>query len=904
MALAPGTILIHYRLLDKIGEGGMGVVWKAVDTTLDRAVAIKVLPAAFAHDAERLARFQREAKLLASLNHPGIAAVYGFHEADTPEGRVRFLAMELVEGEDLSQRLTRGPLPVDEALEVGARITEALSAAHEAGVIHRDLKPANVKRTPEGKVKVLDFGLAKAFDPRAASGAKDTTNSPTLTSAGTLAGVILGTAAYMSPEQARGRPTDRRTDIWSFGAVLFEMLTGRPPFPGEVISDVIAKVIEREPDWTLLSSPLHPGVRRLLERCLAKDADRRLRDAADARLELEDLRADPRGERRGEAVPPLPPPSPARPWLRGLPWLLLAAAAVWIVIATTSRPVVAPERRVQFEVNPPTGHQFAEFSTAPDGSAVAFVGIGRDTRRSLWVRRLESTEQQQLPGTEGAWFPFWSPDSRVVGFFSRGKLRSIDVATGTTQTIADAPNARGGAWGPDGTILFTPEGEGVLYRVPASGGTPVPVTTLRDDEVTHRFPHFVGGTNRFTYSAHDADPAKTLRRYLAALDSDEVSKLDDGLSETYVPPGYALFVRESTLFAQPLDVGGGRLTGNPQPLAHDIDDTFPRTGRSAFSVSDNGVLMTLARRKTDSRVDAFDRLGRRLETVVPGGEYEDLSLSRDGRQLLFTRTSAEESTVWRMDLARASTTRLLVLPRPEVTIAWSGDERGLIWGSRSEIRQVPIGGGDPTPLVDPASPPGVPSLAAIAALAVSPDGHFAAFTSWDPVTDFDLWLLPLAGKGAPVRLTEAVAVQTTPAISPDSRWIAYASNESGRYEVLVRSAAESAPGRYSNETWLVSNAGGSNPVWSSDGRELYYVSADYGVMAVSVGRGTGGEFQAGLPVRLFDGPLSVEDDNDIFFRQPVLVAADGDRFLFQVPDEEVRDRTIEVVVGWESLLER
>ncbi len=897
MNVEAGLLLLYYRLVHKLGEGGMGVVWKAVDTTLDREVAIKLLPQAFIADADRLARFEREAKLLASLNHPNIAAVYGLHEADTPAGRARFIAMELIGGEDLAQRLVRGPLPVDQTLTLASQIAEGLSAAHEAGVIHRDLKPANVKLTADGKVKLLDFGLAKAFEPAAASGAADPLSSPTMTSAGTLAGMILGTAAYMSPEQARGRPTDRRTDIWAFGCVLFEMLTGRSPFPGEVISDIIAKIIEREPDWKTLPAPLNPGVRRLLERCLVKNAERRLRDAADVRLEIEELRADPQGERLASAAAgsELPRAAPARTWLSALPWLLLAALLAWVVVAPMLRPAEQTASLVHLEINPPPGYQFAEFTASPDGRAVTFVAISRDARRSLWVRRLDSTAHRQLAGTEDAWFPFWSPDSRSIAFFSRGRLRSIEVASGTIQTIADAPNGRGGAWGHDGTILFTPDGSGVLYSVSASGGAPQPRTTLRDTETTHRFPHFVGDTRRFTYSAH-ADSWKTLRRYLGSLDRDEVARLDDGMSETYAPPGHALFVREGTLVAQPLDLRSGVLTGSPQPLAQDIDDTFPRTARSAFSVSNNGVLMVLARRKLRSRVDAYDRLGRRLETVVPGGEYEDLYLSGDRRQLLLTRTSAQESSVWRMDLARASMSRLLVLPVPELYVAWSADDRSFAYVTQSVIARMPIGGGEPELLFD-AEKQGEP-LSALSTPVESGDGRFIVFSGWDPVSDFDLWLLPLAGDLTPIRLSNATGVQMAPAISPDSRLIAYGSNESGRFEVLVRSAS------HPNESWLVSSGGGSTPVWSQDGRELYYVSADYGIMAVTVGRGDTGELEAGLPVRLFDGPLSVEDDSEIFFRQPTLVGLDGERFLFQVPDEEVRDRTIEVVLNWEGLLGR
>ncbi len=908
--IQPGQQLLHYRLIDKIGEGGMGVVWSATDTSLDREVAIKVLPQEFSADAERLARFEREAKLLASLNHPHIASVYGLHNASTPSGDVRFIAMEMIGGEDLSDRLTRGPMTPARALAVASQIAEGLSAAHEAGVIHRDLKPANIKLTSDGKVKVLDFGLAKAFSQGAASGDGSLSNSPTMTVAGTMAGAILGTASYMSPEQARGKPTDRRTDMWAFGALLFEMLTGRKPFPGEVISEIIAKIIERDPDWNALPTPLHPGLRRLLERCLTKDPARRLRDAADARLEIEELLTDPTGERLATVAGTQPAAGAASAtkqpaWLRALPWAIAAAVSIWAIAATVTGPASAPAGIVHFEINPPTGYQFSEFATAPDGSAVAFVGSSREAARSLWVRRLDSPESIQLDGTEGAWFPFWSPDSRSLGFFSSGKLRTIDLASETIRTIADAPNGRGGAWSHDGTILFTPEGFDVLHAVPASGGASQPVTTFRDDEATHRFPHFVEGSRRFVYSAHGTASSRILRRYLGSLDSDEVTRLEDGLSEIYVPPDHALYVRETTLLVQPFHLKTGSLTGTPFPLARNIEDTFPRTARSAFSVSDNGVLMYLERQQVDSRLDAYDRRGQRIETIVSGGDYGNMTLSGDRRQILFTRYSAQDSSIWRMDLSRKSETRLLLLPQVDLNLAWSADGRRAVYSSDAGIQQVPVDGGTSEWLVEALGDKNEEQLDSISDLAVSPDGRFVAFSSWDPVTDFNLWMLPLTGEGKPILLSDAGRLQSAPSVSPDSRWIAYHSNESGSYEVYVRAvpgSGSSSPSS-SSEQRMISAGGGSTPVWSEDGRELYYVSPDYGIMAVTVDRTDDGRtLEAGIPVRLFDGPLSVEDGAHIFFRQPRLIAVADGRFLFQVPDEEVRDSTIEVVLNWEQRL--
>jgi Tol biopolymer transport system component len=885
MPFGAGQQLLHYRLVEQIGEGGMGVVWRATDTTLDRDAAIKVLPAEFAADAGRLARFEREARLLATLNHPNVAAIYGLHEANG----VRFIAMELVGGEDLSQRIARGPLPVAEALGIASQIAEGLSAAHEAGVIHRDLKPANVKLTEEGKVKVLDFGLAKSHERASASGPETLEHSPTVTTAGTMAGMILGTAAYMSPEQARGKPLDRRTDIWSFGALLFEMLTGRQPFPGEAVSDVLAKILEREPAWDELPDRMHPGVRRLLERCLTKHPENRLRDAADVRIEIEHLLSDPRGEQRGASIDDAARAAPTPAWQRLLPWALLALMLAWVVAKPLMRPAAEAERLLHFELQPPAGHTFLELEVAPDGSAVAFVAADADGDLSLWVRRLDEPEARQLPGTEDAThiFPFWSPDTRSIAFFSGGKLRRVTLAGGSVQTIADAPNGRGGAWHPDGTILFTPDGADGLYTVPASGGEPVAVTTLQEEEFSHRFPHFVGDSRKFVFHAHSPDTAKIRRRYFGSLDSQELIPLPDGFSELYAPPGRALYIRERTLLVQDFDPATGELSGDPFPLANDVLDSEPVVGRSQFSVSNNGVLAYLRTPVVETRIDALPRGGGPAQTIVQSGDFTDPILSHDGKKILYTKHADQGKTLWLLDLERASTRRLLETETESLSATWSSDDRSVYYCMRDKLYRLPVAGGESQLVFDAAADAQATSLVTMWQVDASPDGSVLAFTGWDPVSDLDLWILPLDGESGVQSLARAAGQQQNAAISPNARWIAYDSEESGRTEVYVRSAEAGA-----DEQWLVSANGGNEPVWSADGTRLYYYGAEEkAMMVVAVDPGAS-RFTPGLPAVAMAEPRGAVS----------FVGMDGERFLVQVAEGEVGEKKIEVVVNWESLV--
>ena len=518
MALAPGARRGPYEITAKIGAGGMGEVYRARDTKLDRDVALKILPDAFASDPERLARFEREAKTLAALNHPHIAHIHGLEESDG----VRALVLEFVDGPTLADRIAQGPIPINEALTIARQIAEALEAAHEQGIIHRDLKPANIKVRTDGTVKVLDFGLAKALDPTSA-GTADVTASPTITAPALMTGVgvILGTAAYMSPEQARGQAVDRRTDIWAFGCVLFEMITGRRVFPGATISDTIAAVLERSPDWTALPPATPPPVRHVLARCLEKDPKQRWRDIGDVRIELDDAEAwrpqtdsaSPKTSRAGERAA----------------WALLVAltAAVAAVVTPVSRKAPAPAE-IRFNLLFPRGvpADFAQLAISPDGQQIVVApSFGVQQPTPLWLRPLASTSGRLLTGTEGASFPFWSPDGRSIGFFADQKLKRLDVHSEAIQILADAPVARGGAWQADGTILFAPDAAGPLFRVPATGGQPTVATQLETGQTDHRAPFILPDGKHFLYYARGTPQVRGV--HVARLDGTEMKRLLD-----------------------------------------------------------------------------------------------------------------------------------------------------------------------------------------------------------------------------------------------------------------------------------------------------------------------------------------------------------------------------------------
>jgi eukaryotic-like serine/threonine-protein kinase len=499
MAIQIGAQLGSHEITALLGKGGMGEVYRARDTKLKREVAIKVLPDEFSRDSERVSRFQREAEVLASLNHPNVAAIYDLQEAQGS----RFLVLELVEGETLAERFARGPIPLDEALEIAKHICEGLEAAHEKGVIHRDLKPSNVKITPDGTVKVLDFGLAKGMESKPTSALS---NSPTLISAaGTNAGVILGTAAYMSPEQAKGKTVGRRGDIWAFGCVLYEMLTGQQAFRGEDVTEILARVLEREPNWALIPANVPLQIQKLLRLCLQKDSRKRRSDAADVRIDIEQALSEP-------LIPaglPAPAPRRERLWISVAGVLLIAIAALSVPALRYFRETAQPEIRV--EVNTPPTADPLSFAISPDGRRLVFVA-SNDGKSQLWVRALDSLAAQPLAGTEGASFPFWSPDSASIGFFADGKLKRIDIVGGATQMLANAPNGRGGAWNRQGIIVFG-LGVGPLSRVAATGGEPVTVTRLASDESAHKFPQFLPDDRHFIYIAQGPQAV-----YLGALD--------------------------------------------------------------------------------------------------------------------------------------------------------------------------------------------------------------------------------------------------------------------------------------------------------------------------------------------------------------------------------------------------
>jgi Tol biopolymer transport system component/predicted Ser/Thr protein kinase len=897
MSVGPGDSLQHYRIVDKLGEGGMGVVWRAIDTTLDREVAIKVLPEVFAAEDERTQRFEREAKLLASLNHPNIAAIHGLHQV---EGR-HFLAMELVEGEDLAQRLARGALPVDEALDVARQVAEALDAAHERGVVHRDLKPANVKLSPDGKVKVLDFGLAKAMSPEASSGG-DPGLSPTLTSANTQAGTILGTAAYMSPEQARGRPLDRRTDLWSFGCLLYECLTGVQLFGGETISDSLAAVLRKEPDWSLLPARTPRAVRRMLQRCLTRDPRKRLQDAGDARVELEHALEDPLEEIPG----PVSADTPVRP--RGgvawLPWVLVAAAVLvagWFALSGNTPPSGASLAR-KLLIPVPGATEFGDLAASPpaispDGRFVVFGVEEANGGTRLWLRPINDFTARPLDGTEGAAYAFWSPDGRHVAFFRGGKLRRLEVATGRQQAIGGEGSSypRGGSWNDRDRIIFAPNSNTGIHLIEAAGGEARQITEP-DPEIpdgSHRWPWFLPDGERFLFTVwtNDLDAQEMYGGvYLGSLSGDEAPRrlVGDASSAAYAPPGYLLVERGGNLVAIPFDVGAGRIEGDAAVIASGVLRNRSN-GHTAFSASNDRTLVYAGGQAfIPSTLAWYDRDGNRTEAAGEPAAFLNFRVSPDAtRAAVSIPGPTGDGEVWVQDLARGVRTRLIHSSSQNDNPVWSGDSNRVLYGTQDRgaldlfVRSAD-GSGESLPVL-------VDDLDKIL-YDWSADGRYIAY-----------WPLG-SGSGTPdVWIYSVERESTTPLIagrpryedarfSPDAGWVAYVSDDSGRREVFVQQLTGD-DGEGAGARLQVSTGGGERPHWRNDGREIVYVDADRRLMAVAV--------------EMRDGTLSLGQPQALFtFEQPVQAGdatADHTRFLV-ASREQTESEPLHVILDWPAEL--
>jgi Tol biopolymer transport system component/predicted Ser/Thr protein kinase len=854
MSLTSGTRLGPYEILDLIGAGGMGEVYRARDTRLDRIVALKVSKDQFSE------RFEREARSVAALNHPNICTL---HDVGP-----NYLVMEFVEGEMLS-----GPLPLGTAIGYARQMAEAIEAAHDKGIVHRDLKPANIKIKPDGAVKVLDFGLAKALEEETPSGSMQ--NSPTLTIGATKAGMILGTAAYMSPEQAKGKAADRRADIWAFGVVFYEMLTGKQLFTGETVGEILASVIKEEPALDGLPAAVRP----LIARCLQKDPRRRLQAIGEARLMLEDGGTE------------VPRQAKARPTT--LAWVL---AAVGIIAAAAVSFVhfrePAPEKHaIRFQVSPPEKSNFNGYRLSPDGRNLAFIAGGGGPGR-LMVRSMDSLEARAFPGTDGASLPFWSADSAWIGFFvqSENKLKKVSANGGPPQTLCDAPGRAGGTWNQDGVILFA--SGGAIQRVPQAGGVATPVTKPASGE-QNVLPEFFPDGRHFLYWSRGSKPESN-GIYAGSLDGGPpVRLLPDASNAAYVPPaesgasGHIIFRREDTLMAQPFDADKLQLKGEMFPVAEHVGQSGPQ-GNGAFSVSSNGVLVYgTGGAATTQELVWMDRTGKASGPAVPPGQYGNLRLSPDEKSVVFDRVESNNQDIWVRDLPRGVTSRLTFDPAADNFPIWSPDGQRVLWPSRRSgsfdlyIKNA-AGTGQEELLIKMGSPNGWGTD-------WSRDGKFVMYMMPGEKTAQDLWIAPQSGDKKPFAYLQQPYNEFDGVFSPDGHWVAYVSNETGRNEVFVQAFP------VSGAKWQISQAGGVDPQWRKDGSELFFVAAGGTLMVVPVK--AGGTFVPGTPTALF--PIV-----GVQIRRNYAASADGKRFLVARPVGEVAAAPITVVVNWREGLKK
>jgi serine/threonine-protein kinase len=888
MSLSAGTKLGTYEVVSAIGAGGMGEVYQAHDTKLGRDVAIKVLPEAFAHDPEKLSRFQREAKLLASLNHSNIATIHGLEDSNGTS----YLVMELVAGENLAERVRRdGAVPVEEALAIAKQIAEALEAAHEKGIIHRDLKPANVKLTPEGKVKVLDFGLAKAFAGDTST--EDIGNSPTLSMAATMAGTILGTAAYMSPEQARGKAVDKRTDIWAFGCVLYELLTGRQAFLGESTTEILAAVLRGEPDWQALPASTPAKIRDLLRRCLQKEMSKRARDAGDARIEIEEALAAPAMVESTAAVKGIRALG-RRALILGFGALLLVAViaslATWNLKPSPLQPVS------RFTITLPPGQQLAGLedgpavALSPDGTHLAYVARQGSTQQ-LYLRAMDSLEAKPIPGTEGAVDPFFSPDSQWAGFFAGGKLKKVSVSGGTALTLGDASGPRGASWGSQATITFAPTAVSVLQQVPDAGGAPQPLTRLEKTELSHRWPEFLPGGKAVLFAAgpNGVDFSIAQVAVQSVGTGERRNLVQGGTQPRYAPSGHLVYAQGGNLMAVPFDPVRLTATGASVPVVEGVlQSQF--NGDVQYSISATGSLVYVSggAQSAQSKLVWVNRNGAEQPLAATARAYSSPRLSPDGRQVAVGIVE-QETQVWLYDLSRETLTRLTFEGSTNNNSVWTPDGKRIAFSSNKEgpsnvFWQLADGSGGRERLT--------PGQYVHIPISWSPDGQLLAFIEANPTTQRDIWVLRMGDRKAQPFL-QTPFDESVPLFSPDGRWLAYISNESGRYEIYVQPYP--GPGGKSQ----ISTDGGTEPAWNPNGRELFYRSGDK-MMAVDIA--TQPSFAAGKPRMLFEGQ---------YVRTPATatnydVSPDGQRFLMLKPSDQALavPTQINVVLNWFEELKR
>ena len=883
VALTPGTRVGSYEVLVQIGAGGMGEVYRARDTKLHRDVALKILPDAFALDGDRIARFRREAQLLAALNHPNIAAIYGFEDS----GSTHALVLELVEGSTLADRIAKGLIPLDDALSIAKQIAEALEAAHERGIIHRDLKPANVKVTPDGTVKVLDFGLAKIFD---APGSLDAANSPTVMG-GTLQGVILGTAAYMSPEQARGLSVDQRTDIWALGCVLYEMLTGARAFAGTSASDTVAAVLRGEPDYQALPVGTPSRIRVLLRRCLQKDPRRRLHDVADLRIEIDD--------REAEASAVTKPPFTGN---HGASLVLLAliagaalASGMWWARTRLSRTTAAP---IHLSLSLPSqvaasGHMNAsrELAISPDGQTIVYVAT-RDGKQQLFLRRLGASEGKLIEGTDGARTVLFSPDSEWIAFDKGGELRKAALSGGSPVSICTLSGTGffGGDWGADNTIVFVPDYNGGLWTVSANGGTPQALlkTDVEKDRVSYSDPQVLPGGKGVLFTLASGHAVTADDQDIAVLETGATEPrilIRGGSHPRYLPTGHIVYVHDGALLATAADLRTLAVTGTPVSVVEGLGQTW--SGDTDYSISANGTLVYDAGTgtKTGGAFVLVDRKGRVQPTSIKRGNYSEFSVAPNGRSIA-TRVYAVNDDIWTYDLATGTPLRLTFEPFDEIFPHWTADGSRIAFGTRTGaiFWKAADGSGEREELTRGTNPRYPVSF--------SRDGKRMAFVEIHPSRRRDIWVLALDGDRRAEPLIATDADEKDAEFSPDGHWLAYVSDETGRDEVFVRPIGAQG-GRHQ-----VSSDGGTSPHWSATTRELFFVKGDQ-LEAVTMDH-------EGNPVGrdrvLFSFPR-FEDLQASPERPNYDVMPDGEHFVFLVDQSSLPNR-YNVVLNWFDELKR